>query len=59
VAGAGLPGASEVAKADWIEVKALENSRDFVSRRPAEAPNSQRAERWYPQKHPAAPCAPL
>lgn len=29
VTGAGLPGAPEVAKADWIEVKALENPRDF------------------------------
>ena len=27
VAGAGLPGASEVSKAEWIEVKAIKNPR--------------------------------
>ena len=26
IAGAGLPGASEVSKAEWIEVKALQNA---------------------------------
>jgi len=29
VAGAGLPGASEVAKAEWIEVKKLQNQADL------------------------------
>jgi predicted nucleic acid-binding protein len=31
VAGAGLPGASEVAKAEWIEVKQLQNQADLLA----------------------------
>ena len=31
VAGAGLPGAAEVAEADWIEVKRLRNQADLVA----------------------------
>ena len=31
VAGAGLPGASEVSKAEWIEVKALQNAAGLYS----------------------------
>ena len=31
VAGAGLPGASEVSKAEWIEVKAVQNSTGLYS----------------------------
>ena len=31
IAGAGLPGASQVAKADWIEVKRLRNQADLVA----------------------------
>ena len=30
VSGAGLPGASEVAKAEWIEVKQLQNRADLL-----------------------------
>ncbi|MBZ5700963.1 MAG: DUF3368 domain-containing protein [Acidobacteriia bacterium] len=33
VAGAGLPGASEVAKAEWIEVKKLQNRADLLAAR--------------------------
>jgi hypothetical protein len=31
VSGAGLPGASEVAKAEWIEVKQLQNQADLMA----------------------------
>jgi len=31
VSGAGLPGASEVAKAEWIEVKQLQNQADLLA----------------------------
>lgn len=31
VAGAGLPGASEVAKAEWVEVKNLQNQSDLLA----------------------------
>ena len=31
IAGAGLPGASEVSKAEWIEVKALQNAAGLYS----------------------------
>ena len=31
VSGAGLPGASEVGKAEWIEVKKLQNQADFLA----------------------------
>ena len=31
IAGAGLPGASEVAKAEWIEVKRLRSPADLLS----------------------------
>jgi len=31
VAGVGLPGASEVAKAEWIEVKKLQNQADLLA----------------------------
>ena len=35
VAGAGLPGASEVSKAEWIEVKSIQNPAGLLSAQPA------------------------
>jgi predicted nucleic acid-binding protein len=31
ISGAGLPGASEVAKAEWIEVRQLQNQLDLIA----------------------------